>query len=98
MRLEGGVGKLKDSDNFMYQVQGLLHITRRQWCYFVVWTPKGMMVDLIERNDHFWTDKMERKLVAFYHECLLPEIVDSRKARNLSIRDPLEILNVQSNL
>jgi hypothetical protein len=38
---------------------------------------------------------MDKKLAAFYHECLLPEIIDSRKARNLSIRDPPQILDAQ---
>jgi hypothetical protein len=27
---------LKENDNYMYQVQGQLHITNRQKCYFIV--------------------------------------------------------------
>jgi hypothetical protein len=29
---------LKENDNYMYQVQGQLHITNRQKCYFIVYT------------------------------------------------------------
>jgi hypothetical protein len=95
LRIEEGVAKLKYSDNYMYQVQGLLHITQRKWCYFVVWTPHGMLVDKVERDDSFYADKMNEKLCTFYKECLLPEIIDSRKARELSIRDPPTIIAAQ---
>lgn len=32
---------LKRNDNYYYQVQGQLHITRKMYCYFCIWTPKG---------------------------------------------------------
>lgn len=32
---------LKKTDNYYYQVQAQLNITERNYCYFVVWTPKG---------------------------------------------------------
>jgi hypothetical protein len=34
--------KLKINDNYMYQVQGQLNISKKEWCYFVVWTKKGI--------------------------------------------------------
>lgn len=34
--------KLKRTCQYFYQVQGQLHITQRQNCYFIVWTPNGM--------------------------------------------------------
>lgn len=33
--------QLKRNDNYYYQVQGQLHISRRMYCYFCIWTPKG---------------------------------------------------------
>lgn len=33
---------LKRTDNYYYQVQGQLHIARRMYCYFCIWTPKGI--------------------------------------------------------
>lgn len=32
---------LKKTDNCYYQVQEQLNITKKKFCYFVVWTPKG---------------------------------------------------------
>lgn len=31
---------------------------------------------------------MELQLVSFYKNCLLPELVDPRKTRNMPVRDP----------
>ncbi|XP_071057057.1 uncharacterized protein [Onthophagus taurus] len=33
--------KLKTQYNYFYQIQGQLHITKKEKCYFVVWTPTG---------------------------------------------------------
>lgn len=35
--------KLKRNHDYYYQVQGQLQITRRKYCYFVVWSPKGLI-------------------------------------------------------
>lgn len=80
--------KLKQNHNYMYQIQGQLHITRKRVCYFVLWTPLGMSVEKIYRDDSFWTENMEKKLTNFYNTCLLPELIDSRHLRKLPIRDP----------
>jgi len=32
---------LKKNHQYYFQVQGQLHITKINVCYFVVWTPKG---------------------------------------------------------
>lgn len=37
-----GVIELKRTHHYYYQIQGQLHITKRKYCYFVVWTPKGI--------------------------------------------------------
>ena len=37
--------KLKQGHNYYYQVQGTLGITKRSWCDFVIWAPRGTMVD-----------------------------------------------------
>lgn len=95
MKIIGGKAILNASHNYMYQVQGLLHITNRKWCYFIVWTPEGLVYDKIKRDDKFWTEKMENKLADFFHFCLLPEIVDSRRARHLKIREPPHIVEAQ---
>lgn len=79
--------KLKTTHNFYYQVQGQLHITQRRNCFFVVWTPHGISIEKIDRDDDFWREKMEAKLSQFYLKCILPEIVDPRHPRKLPIRE-----------
>lgn len=32
---------LKRNDNYYYQIQGQLHISQKNYCYFCIWTPKG---------------------------------------------------------
>lgn len=71
-----------------YQVQGQLHVSRREYCLFAMWSTMGIKKVIIMRNDHFWRDVMESKLKRFYNDCLLPEIVDSRKKRDMPIREP----------
>lgn len=44
--------------------------------------------EIIERDDHFWSAKMEKKLKDFYLDCLLPELIDPRFPRKMPIRDP----------
>lgn len=73
-----GQMNLKANHNYMFQVQGQLHITQRKRCYFIFWTPEGMLVETIYRDDVFWTQKMEAYLSRFYFQCLLPELVDPR--------------------
>lgn len=62
-----------------FQVQGQLHIThtKKEWCFFVLWTPKGINVEKIYRGDTFWKEKGKRSS-DFYFDCLLPEIIDTR--------------------
>ncbi|KAG7208099.1 hypothetical protein KM043_009673 [Ampulex compressa] len=71
---------------FMYQIQGLLHITKRRYCNYVLWTPKGILVTVIERDDEFWQEKIQWKLEIFYHEILLPQIlrISQRSEENCS--------------
>lgn len=47
--LKNGTIKLKRNHNYFYQVQGLLHITKRQLCYFLVYTKGGLHIEEIER-------------------------------------------------
>jgi len=43
MNFIDGELKLKTSHDYYYQVQGKLHIADRKYCYFVVWTLKGII-------------------------------------------------------
>ncbi|KAK3920263.1 hypothetical protein KUF71_009550 [Frankliniella fusca] len=71
---EGNVKLKKDSAHY-YQIQGQLHITKRQKCLFVVFTKHWKHVEEIERDDGFWNVHMRNQLERFYEEALVPEIV-----------------------
>lgn len=78
--------KLKPNHNYFYQIQGQLQITERKYCIFIVWTPKGLAYEKIEKDNDFWNSVVP-KLEEFYFKCILPEIIDPRLPRNLPIRD-----------
>ncbi|XP_053984288.1 uncharacterized protein LOC128879304 [Hylaeus volcanicus] len=80
--------ELNTNHHYYYQVQGQLHITYRQYCLFSLWTPKGVKIIKVSRNDQFWATQMEEKLKKFYEDSMLPEIVDSRFNRHQPIREP----------
>lgn len=91
-----------DSDSYVinkthhwyFQIQGQLHITKEDVCMLGIWFGEAipMKVYLIQRDDEFWKAKMEPKFVAFYHDCLLPELVDPRHSRCMPIRDPPNVI------
>ncbi|XP_050063336.1 uncharacterized protein LOC126552669, partial [Aphis gossypii] len=73
--VNNGQLQLKRNDNYYYQVQGQLHISRRMYCYFCVWTPKGLLYEKIQRDDEFWENNMKLKLELFYLNYLLPSLI-----------------------
>ncbi|KAK4874267.1 hypothetical protein RN001_013627 [Aquatica leii] len=52
-------------------VDGQLRVSKREVCYFVIWTPLRMEVQQIHRDDLFWSEKMQKLLVEFYHKCMM---------------------------
>lgn len=50
-----------------------------------------MRIEIINKDDTFWKDEMEPKLTKFYYDCILPELIDPRHTRKMSIRDPYYI-------
>lgn len=82
--------KINTNCNWYYQVQGQLHVSKRKQCIFAIWggENRDLKVEYIERDDVFWS-RMEKELVDFNMQCMLPEIVDSRRNRGMPIRDGL---------
>lgn len=96
--IKGNRIKLKENSKFYYQIQGQLHITGRRKCYFMVYTKNWIHCEIIERDDEFWKGQMEGKLVRFYMECLLPEILEPqfvRRCDKKDIKDPEYIKKAQ---
>ena len=67
--------RLKHTHPYFCQVQGQMAITGRSWCDFVMYTEKGLSVERIPFDSTFWEKELLPKLVAFYDNCLAPEIV-----------------------
>lgn len=92
-------GRLMVNKNhsWYYQAQGQLHITRKNICLFAVWSndKQPLKIEILYRDDDFFDSMMKPKLVAFYQDCILPEIIDGRFPRNLPIRDPTYITDAQ---
>jgi YqaJ-like viral recombinase domain. len=86
---------MNNKHEYYYQIQGQLHVTRRKYCIFVLWTTKGKKTILICRDDKFWHECMEPLLKRFYECCMVPEIIDSRHNRSMSLREPDYILQAR---
>ncbi|XP_050526271.1 uncharacterized protein LOC126896997 isoform X3 [Daktulosphaira vitifoliae] len=76
---------LKRTSDTFYEIQGELHITQRQYCYLIIWTPKGIVYCKILRDDKFWNDYMEPKLIYFYEDFMLPELLNIHLTKDLNI-------------
>ena len=66
---------LKQQHHYYAQVQGQMAITGRLWCHFVIYTKKGLSVELINFDKTFWETKLLPALDDFYRNCVAPEIV-----------------------
>ncbi|KAJ8897262.1 hypothetical protein PR048_002608 [Dryococelus australis] len=66
----------------------------REYCHFVVWSPMGMVCDMIKKGYEYWSKKVFPKIF----NCLLPQIIDSRYARKSPIREPEYIMKAQESL
>lgn len=81
---------LNKNDDIYFDIQGQLHICKKRICLFAVWTSNRhrMYVEKIERDDNFFNTKMKEKLLSFYNDWLVPELVDPRLSRSMQIRIP----------
>ena len=82
--LVNGIPTLKINHDYYYQIQGALYITGRLWCDLFIWTPLGTYVERLNYVSTFW--KAYTRLHTFYHEYLLPELVNPCYPRGQQIR------------
>lgn len=45
------------------------------------------MYEFTAKDDQFWKENMETRLIRFYKNCLLPELIDPRFKRNKELRE-----------
>ena len=89
--VEGSL-ELKRRHDYFYQVLGMMAITGRSWCDFVVWLPQGMSVEGVHFED-LWAET-KPKLLDFYQRALLPELALPRLPRGQPIREPASVDDV----
>jgi putative phage-type endonuclease len=81
--------RLKKKHSYYWQIQGQLNITKRSKCAFILYTlANDIYVEWILKDEQLWNEIMLPKLISFYKNCILPEIVDSRLPRGMKIKDP----------
>ncbi len=85
--LKNGKPTLKKNHNYYYQVQGTMGITKREWCNFVVWTPKGLSIERIAFDRQLW-ESMTQKLEKFFDSAILPELAAPQHPNGRPIREP----------
>lgn len=85
--LDKETGKIKERSNLYFDIQGKLHITEKKFCIVIFWTKCDSMGIKVEKDDEFWSTKIESKVKTFYETHMIPEIVDSRVKRSMKVRE-----------
>ena len=76
----GKIDLCKNHDYF-YQIQGQLLCTKRNKCYFVIYTFKEIVIVEIERDDQFISN-MVKKLLSFYESHFKRALIDKFMYKN----------------
>ena len=61
-------------DGYVRTVQGQLMVCEKDFCDFVVWTPKGIFIQRIFMDSAF-RERLIKKLTTFYVEQFLPQLM-----------------------
>ncbi|GFX86540.1 yqaJ domain-containing protein [Trichonephila clavipes] len=69
---------------FYYQIQGQLNITNRKWRDLFLWCGEDILTIRVNRDQHFWNNNLP-KLMQFYFNLTLPQILDPRVTRNMPL-------------
>ena len=81
-----------------YQMKSQVHIAQRSYCWYIVWTPKGFKMERVARYDDFWKNSMVQQLTNFYHDCLLPDIVEQSYLVGKPIKNHQYLLHAVAQL
>ncbi len=86
-----GYWELNKQHEWFFEIQGDLHITGRQYGCVMVWLGEHSgeaqyRIVEIPKDDSFFEQMMKPKLVYFYENVMIKELVDPRKKRALALR------------
>ena len=62
--------RLKRDHAYYYQVQGQMGVTGAKWCYFIVYTSKGIYIERIAFGPVYWGN-LKNELLRYYFEHFL---------------------------
>lgn len=68
--LINGKPQLQRSHIYYYQIQGQLGICGLKWCDFVCFFTKGLIIERVQFDEHFW-EAMITKLTAYYQQHIM---------------------------
>ena len=69
--------RLKRNSDYYYQIIGQLKLSRKNKCYFCVYTFEDLYVEEIVHDDHFFTYTMLPKLKDFFENEYCPYVASS---------------------
>uniref|UniRef100_A0A8D8QUW9 Uncharacterized protein n=2 Tax=Cacopsylla melanoneura TaxID=428564 RepID=A0A8D8QUW9_9HEMI len=72
------VGKdiaLAPEGELSYEIQGELHVAKRQYCDLFVYNGNDHVLLKVERQKDFWKAKMRKPLIDFYRQHMMPVVV-----------------------
>ena len=89
VKFENGDERMQLKKNHIYycQIQGQMAVGRRLWNDFIVYTTKGIHIERVSFDKHFWEKELLPKLKSFFENCLAPEILHPMHAIGLPLRD-----------
>ena len=73
LKLCNGCLQLSTSHSYYYQVQLQLHVTKRNYCDFVVWTSRSLHVERIFKDDYLLQTML--MVAKTFHEVCMPELL-----------------------
>jgi hypothetical protein len=84
-----GNPQLPRSHKYFYQIQAQMYVTGRIFCDFVVWSRQDLVCIRVPRDESYIREKVT-KVLEFYKEYILPELVDSRQERGMKLRGDID--------
>lgn len=76
------------NNDLLIELLGKLHVTDRQLALIMVWLSESEYKVLeVSRDDTFFETQVLPKLIYFYNEVMIKELVNSRKERSMDLRE-----------
>lgn len=88
---------LAPEGSLMYEIQGALHVAKRQYCDLFVYNGNDHLLLKIKRDKDFWKSKMRKPLIDFYRNHMLPAVVKRILHRRYKVHDSY-FLNSEEDL